>query len=263
MIEDPRPLRLLPRGGRWPAGRDVRAGAARRGQLDGAARATARSPCCRPTGTGWRRSSRSRCSASRRSRTSGIRTLLLRAGELHRRPAPDARRVARGRRPLRRLRPELASASCSAAASATVMAQWLDRVEHRRSTSPRSRVDRAHPFEATRRFREERTCRAARLPASTTWPGRTPSHDRPRRPPLAVPRPARRRRRALRRHQRLGVPRLCSPGRASPRPSSGATSGRRGRSSAPARSTSRSARRVGVIDMSLMSHFTCRRARTR
>ena len=63
-----RGLRLLPRGGRRPAGRDVRAGRARPGPWT-ARRATARSPCSRPTGTGWRRSSRSRCGASRHSRT--------------------------------------------------------------------------------------------------------------------------------------------------------------------------------------------------
>ena len=70
VIEEPESLRLLPRGGRRPPGRDVRAGRQGLGAGRHAAR-TARSPCSRPTGTGWRRSSRSRCAASRRSRTPG------------------------------------------------------------------------------------------------------------------------------------------------------------------------------------------------
>ena len=52
-----------------------------------APRATSRSPCCRPTGTGWRRSSRSRCDRFPALARRRDPHALLRARVLHRRPA--------------------------------------------------------------------------------------------------------------------------------------------------------------------------------
>ena len=64
-------------------------------KLDGIPRDFSFGDARRPTGTGWRRSSRSRCAASRsRSRTRHPH-VLLRAGELHPRPVADGRRGAR------------------------------------------------------------------------------------------------------------------------------------------------------------------------
>ena len=88
-----------------------------------------------------------------------------------------------------------------------MMAQWLIE-EHPPLDVTAVGVDRAHEFQATRLFREQRTVeRLGFLLNDLAWPNAQPA-ARPQRPPLAVPPPARRRRRPLRRHQRVGVPRL-------------------------------------------------------
>ena len=121
VIEDRAGLRLLPRGGRRPAGRDVR-GRSRAWALDAARRrGRARSPCSAPD---WGRLApflRGRDAALPGARgRRDPRASLLRAGEA----SPTtcrrcSRRVARGGQPLPRLRPELGRHPSRAAAWAT------------------------------------------------------------------------------------------------------------------------------------------------
>ena len=132
---------------------------------------------------------------------------LLRAGELHRRPLADARRVPRGGQPLPRLRPQ------------------LRRHPLRRRPRPHDGAvaDRGAPAARRHRGRRRPGARVPGDPAASarsapcerlgfllndlSWPN-AQNRARPQRTPVAVPPPARRRRRPLRRHQRLGVPRL-------------------------------------------------------
>ena len=141
---------------------------------------------------------------------------LLRARELHRRPVADARRVPRGGRPLPRLRPQLRRHPLRRrprphdGAVADRGAPAARRHRGRRRPRPRVPGDPEVPRGADRP--------AAGLPAQRPVLAERPERARARRPPVAVPPPARRRRRPLRRHQRVGVPRLlrrrgCHPDR--------------------------------------------------
>ena len=88
-----------------------------------------------------------------------------------------------------------------------MMAQWLIE-EHPPLDVTGVGVDRAHEFQATRMFREQRTVeRLGFLLNDLAWPNAQPRLGRER-AAVAVPPAARRRRRPPRHHQRLGVPRL-------------------------------------------------------
>ena len=209
-----RGLRLLPRGGRRPAGRDVRAGREGLGAGRHPARQRVRRAAARLGADGA--VPRGRDAALPGARGRGDPHALLRARELHRRPVADARRVPRGGRPLPRLRPQLGRHPLRRrprphdGAVADRGAPAARRHRGRRRPGPRVPGDPAVPRGAHRA--------AAGLPAQRPVLAERPERARAQRAPVAVPPPARRRRRPLRRHQRVGVPRLlrragCHPDR--------------------------------------------------
>ena len=78
-------VRLLPRGGRRPDDRPVRAGV-RAVEGRAASPRTSRSARSSPTGSAWGRTSRRRWRACPISMETGVQEVLLRPGELHARP---------------------------------------------------------------------------------------------------------------------------------------------------------------------------------
>ena len=187
VLEDPASLRLLPRGGRRPDGRPVRAGL-RAVEGRAASPTTSRSASCRPTGTAWARTSRRRW--RRVPDLAGGRhpQVLLRPGELHARPAAGRRRGARAEELLRRRRAE------------------LDRHPHRRRPRPRARaLDRRRPrptstspaststgctrYQANPEYRRDPHGRVARHGLPVPLPDAVDA-DRARREDVADPRPA-------------------------------------------------------------------------
>ena len=149
----PGPLRLLPRGGRRHPRRAVRAeGRAVVARWD-PARPRVRRAAARlgPDGrVPLRRDGPVPVAARRRDPA-----VLLRAGELHRRQRPAARRGARAARVLRRVRAQLARHPAVAAAPARSSRSGSSTAS-RRWTSRASQPDRTMPFMANRAFREER-----------------------------------------------------------------------------------------------------------
>ena len=140
-----------------------------------------------------------------RSPTSGPE-VLLRAGVLHARHPPDARPgagadgywVAAGLNSLGIL--------LGGGVGRSSRSGWS--TASRRSTSRAYAVERALPYETSRRFRAERTVeQLGVLFGDAAWPTLA-AVDGARRPPLAAARPAGRGRRALRRLGGLGVPRV-------------------------------------------------------
>ena len=252
----PGPLRLLPRGGRRPARRAVRARWPRRGSSTGRRAdfafgsiaaglgpddAVPRARRCRATRR-WPTSACASSSAGRSSFTPDLHPMLGPAPEV------DGVYVAAGLNSLGIL---------LGGGVGSVVAQWI--VDGRR-TGRRDRTTRSSGRCRTRRRGGSAASAIARVSSGVlfgdgAWPT-LPVDDRARRPALGAARPAGRRRRAVRPVRRLGVPavvrrpRRAHPGTA-PRPLGPAP-----RPSTLVAAEHRAVREaVGVMDMSLMSKF--------
>ena len=206
----PGSLRLLPRGGRRADDRPVRAGVRAVEGRRHPGRLLVRLHPARlgSDGAVRRGGDAAACPITLRD---GHPDVLLRAGELHARPAAGGRRGARAAELLRRRRAE------------------LDRHPHRRrhragagpldprpadptSTSPASTSTACTATRRTPSTGATRTVESLGMVYQCHYPNRS-MHDRPRRQGLAAPRPAGRRRRLLQGRQRLGGRRLVRAGR--------------------------------------------------
>ena len=244
-------LRLLQGGRRQAAGRRVRAGGQALGHGRHPRDRSASTRCPRTSTT----SSRSMAAATASHADPGRRrhpTVLQRPRELHaRRPLP-ARRGAGAARPVRRRRLQLDRHPVRRAAPARCWPNGSSTAA-RRSTCGTSTSAACMPFQ-TQPHLPPRPHRRDARPALRDALALPAARDRPRRAPLAVPRPAGGARRVLRRDRRLGARQLVRAATASSRPTSTATAARTGSTTPPPNITA-VRNGVGLFDQSSFAKF--------
>ena len=212
VLEDPAVVRLLPRGGRRPDGRPVRAGL-RAVEGRTRSRTTSRSASCRRTGTGWRRTWRRRWRRVPISAEVGVRKFFCGPESF----TPDLQPVV-GEAP--ELRNYFVAAGLNSIGILTggglgrVVAHWI--VDGRPDVDVTGiNIDRLHRYQAQpASTARTRTVESLGMVYQCHYPSRSmqtargakrsPLHDR-----LAA------QRRVLPRRQRLGGRRLVRAGRAS------------------------------------------------